>query len=89
MPLFYPSEQEELRQMFVVMAKKMGAQLAAADVPEVPHKGHLSGADIEGMVGRAWRMAQLAGEERLTRERLTEVINGFIPSNDTFVVVPA
>ncbi|PKN59052.1 MAG: AAA family ATPase [Deltaproteobacteria bacterium HGW-Deltaproteobacteria-14] len=81
-PLFYPTAQSELRAMFTVLAKKSGATLDAADVPEVPHAGQLSGADIEGVVGRAWRAALLAGEPRITRERLTGVLADFLPSTE-------
>src|SRR5512145_2877643 len=50
-PLFYPTDEAEIRQMFVVMAKKLGGRLEAADVPPIPQLGQLSGADVEGMVG--------------------------------------
>jgi AAA+ superfamily predicted ATPase len=79
-PLFYPTEEEEIRQMFVIMAKKLGSRVAAEDVPPIPQRGHLSGADIEGMVGRAWRMSLLAGHDRITREALADVIAQFMPS---------
>ena len=54
-PLFYPTDESEIRQMFVILAKKLGSRLSLEDVPPIPQRGHLSGADIEGMVGRAWR----------------------------------
>src|SRR4029078_12266510 len=54
-PLFYPTDEQEIRQMFVILAKKLGSSIAAEDVPTIPQRGHLSGADIEGMVGRALR----------------------------------
>jgi AAA+ superfamily predicted ATPase len=79
-PLFYPTDEGEIRQMFVIMAKKLGSSLAAEDVPAVPQKGQLSGADIEGMVGRAWRMSLLAGHDRITKESLSTVIAQFMPS---------
>jgi hypothetical protein len=49
------------------MAKKVGARLAPEDIPPVPQEGQLSGADIEGMVGRAWRRSMLAGADTVTR----------------------
>ena len=55
-PLFYPTDEAEIRQMFVILAKKLGSRVAIEDVPPIPQRGHLSGADIEGMVGRAWRI---------------------------------
>jgi SpoVK/Ycf46/Vps4 family AAA+-type ATPase len=79
-PLFYPVDDDELRAMFVVMAKKLGTKLRPEDVPPVPQKGRLSGADIEGIVGRAWRKALLAGESSITAPALGEVLDQFLPS---------
>jgi AAA+ superfamily predicted ATPase len=79
-PLFYPTDEAEIRQMFVILAKKLGSKVAAEDVPPIPQRGHLSGADIEGMVGRAWRTSILAGADHITREALAEVVAGFMPS---------
>jgi SpoVK/Ycf46/Vps4 family AAA+-type ATPase len=79
-PLFYPTEEAELRQMFVILAKKLGSRVAIEDVPPITQRGHLSGADIEGMVGRAWRSSLLAGADHITREALEEVIAQFMPS---------
>jgi AAA+ superfamily predicted ATPase len=79
-PLFYPTDEAEIRQMFVIMATKLGSRLAEEDVPPIPQRGQLSGADIEGMVGRAWRTSLLAGHDRITRDALAEVIAQFMPS---------
>jgi AAA+ superfamily predicted ATPase len=79
-PLFYPTDEDEIREMFVIMAKKLGSSLAADDVPVIPQRGDLSGADIEGMVGRAWRMSLLSGSATITREALAEVVGQFMPS---------
>ncbi|MEP6766948.1 MAG: AAA family ATPase, partial [Gemmatimonadaceae bacterium] len=79
-PLFYPHDEDELKQMFVMMAKKLGTTLAIDDVPSIPQKGQLSGADIEGMVGRAWRTSLLAGASKVTPEALKEVVAQFMPS---------
>src|SRR5262245_34428202 len=81
-PMFYPAEQEKIRGMFVVMAKKLGASLAIEDVPEIPQRGKLSGADIEGMVGRALRRSLLSGANRVTREALAEVVASFMRSSE-------
>ena len=83
-PLFYPHEDGEVRQMFKVLAKKAGTTLADDDIPtEVKHKGNLSGADIEGIIGRAWRVSLLAGSRAITREALAGVIDGFMPSTQS------
>jgi len=79
-PLFYPTDESELRQMFVILAKKLGSQVAVDDVPPIPQTGHLSGADIEGMVGRALRVSILAGANHVTREALAQVVAEFMPS---------
>jgi AAA+ superfamily predicted ATPase len=83
-PLFYPFEQEELRQMFVAMARKAGVTLAPEDIPEVPLAGKLSGADIEGIVVRATRRARVRGEALLTRASLEQELAGFLPSVEGF-----
>lgn len=80
-PLFYPTQDEELRQMFFVLARKLDAKLAEEDVPTVPpeKRGQLSGADVEGILGRAWRKSQIAGADRITKESLQEAVDGFMP----------
>ncbi|MFO1493660.1 MAG: AAA family ATPase [Lysobacterales bacterium] len=82
-PLFYPQTQDEIRSYFTVIAKKFGAALESADVPDVPYVGDISGADIEALVGRAWREALLAGEEKLGKERLQATFEGFLPSTQS------
>ncbi len=84
-PLFYPQTQAEIKQYFSILAKKFGAVLAVADVPDVAeaHVGHLSGADIEALVGRAWRNTLLANKTALDTESVTQVLAGFMPSTQT------
>lgn len=82
-PLFYPQTQDEIRSYFTVIAKKFGAKLEAEDVPDVPYVGDISGADIEALVGRAWREALLAGEEKLGKDRLKATFDGFLPSTQS------
>jgi AAA+ superfamily predicted ATPase len=82
-PLFYPHDEAELRTFMVIVAKKLGARLAEENVPPIPQRGDLSGADLEGLVGRAWRQALLAGKDRITREILAAVLADFLPSTQT------
>jgi hypothetical protein len=82
-PLFYSYADSELKQMFVVLARKIGAVLAADDVPHMKATGSLSGSDVEGIVVRAWRKSRLSGASHLTKEALTEVIADFVPSAQT------
>src|SRR5215813_4073692 len=79
-PLFYPIDENEIRQMFVILATKLGSRIAPEDVPSIPQRGQLSGADIEGIVGRAWRSSLLAGADYVTRESLAEIVRQFMPS---------
>jgi AAA+ superfamily predicted ATPase len=79
-PLFYPTDEGEIRQMFLILAGKLGSRLAPEDVPAIPQRGQLSGADIEGMVGRAWRTSLIAGQDHVTKEALAEVVAQFMPS---------
>jgi AAA+ superfamily predicted ATPase len=83
-PLFYPQSLEEVRSYFGVLVRKFGATLDADAVPEqIPHIGHLSGADIESIVGRAWRVALLKGKSTLDRASIEQVIADFMPSTQT------
>jgi hypothetical protein len=83
-PLFYPVDQAELRSMLVILAKKAGTTLAEADLPEtIPHQGHLSGADVEGIIGRAFRTSLLSGSRTITKAAIEQALAGFMPSTQT------
>jgi len=83
-PLFYPATQQELRAMFVAMARKAGAKLAAEELPESTLLGQISGADVEGIVTRALRRCRIQGTPNgapeLTPSLIGEVLKGFLPS---------
>jgi AAA+ superfamily predicted ATPase len=88
-PLFYPTEMAELEQMFEVLARKIGAKMDPSlkeKFPDIPEdkRGQISGADIEGMVGRAWRQAQIDGDDVVTFDTLARVIDGFIPMAQSY-----
>ncbi|UCF67706.1 MAG: ATP-binding protein [Acidobacteriota bacterium] len=82
-PLFYPSDEQEVRELFLVLARKLGASLQEHDVPPIPHLGDLSGADIEGIISRAWRMSLLTGKDHIGREQLETAVGDFMPSTRT------
>lgn len=83
-PLFYPVDQPELKSMLLILAKKAGTSLAEADLPEtVPHQGNLSGADVEGIIGRAFRSSLLSGSRTITKEALAAALSSFMPSTQT------
>ncbi len=83
-PLFYPSEDSELRAMFRILARKQGTTLLDEDIPAaLPHLGDLSGADVEGIVGRAQRVSLLAGANHITAAALVQVLSTFMPSTQS------
>jgi AAA+ superfamily predicted ATPase len=83
-PLFYPTDQEELKSMLMVLAKKSGTALSESDLPEsVPHMGNLSGADIEGIIGRAYRTSLLGGSRTITKAAIESALTSFMPSTQT------
>jgi len=72
--------------MFVVLAKKAGTTLAEADLPaEFPHKGNLSGADIEGIIGRALPHGRCSAARAAIHgaSRSRGALAGFMPSTQT------
>jgi SpoVK/Ycf46/Vps4 family AAA+-type ATPase len=79
-PLFYPHSQEEYRNFFQIMARKVGVKVPEEGIPDVPAGMKLSGADIEGILVRTRRKAEIAGRERPTREDLADEIGAFVPS---------
>jgi AAA+ superfamily predicted ATPase len=83
-PLFYPVEDAELRHMIAVLAKKSGTSVAETDIPhDIKNKGNLSGADIEGIVGRAFRISLLGGSRTITKDALSSALDSFMPSTQT------
>ena len=80
-PLFYPDDADELKEMFRVMARKNGIDLSADAVPEISVDGSLSGADIEGILLAAKRNTLTAGETEVDATRLGTAFESFIPSS--------
>jgi len=80
-PLFYPIEEEEIRTMFEVMARKNKVALGAGAVPRVSPERRLTGADIESIVLGAKRKAVSEGRTELTAADLEFALGEFIPSS--------
>jgi ATP-dependent 26S proteasome regulatory subunit len=81
-PLFYPSQVEEIRELFQAMGRKAGVQLSPEEIPEIRSTGRLSGADIEGIVTRAARRRRLRGESGIGKDALERELADFLPSLD-------
>lgn len=79
-PLFYPQDEAEVRDMFLVMARKNKVSLPAEAVPTLKVEGHLSGSDIESIVITAWRRVLAAGRTKIGKKDLIEALSDFIPS---------
>jgi ATP-dependent 26S proteasome regulatory subunit len=79
-PLFYPYEEAEIRQMFEVMARKNKLTLSGDALPRVTAGRGWSGADIESIVLTAKRGALAAGRTELSAADLEQAQQEFIPS---------
>jgi AAA+ superfamily predicted ATPase len=79
-PLFYPQDEAEVREMFVVMARKNKVPLPPEAVPAIKGERHLSGSDIESIVITAWRRVLAAGRTKVGKKDLSEALSEFIPS---------
>ena len=79
-PLFYPNTEDDLRQMFEVMARKNRVKLKEGAVPPVSPERHLSGADVESIVLGAKRIVLSDGREEVARADLEQALEEFIPS---------
>ncbi len=79
-PLFYPQDETEVREMVVALAKKNKIPLAADAVPTIKPDRFLSGSDIESVVLAARRQALTSGRQQLERKDIEAAFGEFIPS---------
>jgi AAA+ superfamily predicted ATPase len=79
-PLFYPQEEAEIREMARVMAKKNKVPVTADAIGPLKADRHLSGSDIESIVVTAWRRVLSAGRTEITRADFESAWNDFVPS---------
>jgi AAA+ superfamily predicted ATPase len=79
-PMFYPQDEAEVREMFVALAKKNKVSLAADALPSIKPDRFLSGSDIESVVLAARRQALAAGRQQLERQDIEREFAEFIPS---------
>ena len=63
-PLFPPQTREEVNAMLLAMARKLKAPLVEADLPAIADTAALGGSEIEGVLVRALRLHELAGDPR-------------------------
>ncbi len=79
-PLFYPKEVDEIKKMFVIMAKKNKVKIADDAIPDVSPERELSGADIESVVLNAKREMMADSRDMLEKADLELALDSFIPS---------
>ncbi|MFN0052434.1 MAG: ATP-binding protein [Planctomycetales bacterium] len=79
-PLFYPQDAAEVREMVRVLAKKNKIKVAEEDLPTIEPDRFLSGSDIESVVLSAKRQMLAAGRQELTGADIAAAFREFIPS---------
>jgi ATP-dependent 26S proteasome regulatory subunit len=79
-PLFYPQQEDEVREMFRVMAGKNRIALSNDALGLMSEDRRLSGADIESVVLGAKRLAMSAGRSEVTQSDVEQSLAEFIPS---------
>ena len=85
--LFYPDTEEDRTAIIDAMVRKNKISHQVTDwSPIAKSQLNLSGADIEGMLIRARRMARQAGRAEVTQEDVENVSNEFIPARDEMAV---
>lgn len=82
-PLFYPRDKEEIAEMYVVLGKKNNVDVQPDEVPDPPPDLQMSGADIEGVVTRAQRLALIEGVSQVERHHLQTALDEFMPSAES------
>jgi AAA+ superfamily predicted ATPase len=80
-PLFYPQDDAEVREMLAVMARKNKVALAADWLPSsIRVDGRLSGSDLESIILAAKRSALAAGRAEVEKADLELAFRDFLPS---------
>jgi SpoVK/Ycf46/Vps4 family AAA+-type ATPase len=83
-PLFPPQTTEEMRGLFISVAKKLKFPLSEEDIPPLPAGLVLGGNEIEGILVRALRVYELLPEPRPPlREIVGQVLSEVRPSAHT------
>ncbi len=79
-PLFYPDNEAEIREMFKIMGRKNGVAIDLDGITLDERHKELSGADIESVVLTSRRMALVDGRTTVTKEDIENSLGEFIPS---------
>jgi SpoVK/Ycf46/Vps4 family AAA+-type ATPase len=79
-PLFYPQQEAEVREMFRVLAGKNRVSLANDALGKITADRQLSGADIESVVLGAKRLAMAENRTEVSKADVEKALKEFIPS---------
>lgn len=79
-PLFYPDNEAEIREMFKVMGRKNDVAIDLDDIKLDDRHKELSGADIESVVLTSRRLALIDGRTTVTKDDIEKSLSEFIPS---------
>lgn len=79
-PMFYPQDDAEVREMVMVLAKKNKIPLGTGTFPSIKADRYLSGSDIESVVLSAKRQSLTSGRSELTPDDIETAFREFIPS---------
>ena len=79
-PLFYPDNEAEIREMFKVMGRKNGVSVDLEGITLDERHKELSGADIESVVLTSSRIALVDGRTTVTKDDIEKSLGEFIPS---------
>lgn len=71
-PLFPPQNEDEYKQLFMTVAKKLKFPLKIEDLPELPKGVDFGGNEIEGMLVRALRTFELQAQD--AAQTLSEIL---------------
>jgi AAA+ superfamily predicted ATPase len=82
-PLFPPQTPDEVRKLFLAVAKKLKFPLAEQDLPQMPEAVVLGGNEIEGILVRALRTYELTDPKPQLRDVLAAVVQDVRPNAHT------
>jgi hypothetical protein len=86
-PMFYPETDAQRREIMEAVAKKDGLSLEKVDLgPAAAKTKGYSGADLEGLMVTADRLASEAGSAVIKSEHLARALSDFIPSRDNYYI---
>lgn len=84
-PLFPPQDENDIKQLFLAMARKLKIDIKPEEVPEMKFNTPVGGNELEGLLIRAVRLYELQPDEdrKPVSQILKQVVMEFRPSRHT------